>query len=637
MINLEQLKHRLNKFSRLKIGVLGDFCLDAYWLLDETNIEYSVETQKPTHAVCRQTYHLGGAGNVVNNLIALGLADVKAFGVIGDDVFGREMIDLMHRQNVDTHGIITQSENWSTNVYAKPYIDLEEQNRIDFGRFNTLTDATADQLLASLDKAMGSLDGLVINQQLCKGIHSEYLIGGLQKVIDRHPDKVILMDSRDISGRYRNVICKLNASEAARFCGKERPMGPAITVEELTDFAQTIYQKLGKPVIITRSDRGILSFDGKNTHLVPGILVFGQTDPCGAGDTTTATLTAALASGATLSEAIEIGNFAAAIVVQKIRQTGTATPDEIITLARECDYVYRPEIAEDIRKSQYWQGSEIEIVNSDLLSGANPVKHVIFDHDGTISTLRQGWEEIMEPVCVKAILGEHYLDAPEELYQRVVHRVRKYIDQSTGIETIVQMQALEKMVRQFGVVPADQILDPAGYKSIYNQALMDMVHKRTDKLSRGELDPADYTVKGAPEFLKNLYDLGLKLYLASGTDHADVVKEAECLGYARYFEGRIYGWGGQGTGSAKKMVIEKILRENNLSGDQLACIGDGPVELRLCKKVGGLAIGVASDEIRRYGLNLIKRTRLIKAGADIIIADYSQQKLLFQWLFKKMS
>jgi len=621
------LKIHLENIDKLKIGVLGDFCVDAYWLLDETRIEYSVETQKPTHAVCRQSYSLGGAGNVINNLIALGLVEVKAFGVIGDDVFGREMLDLLQRQKVDTSGMIVQKNGWDTNVYAKPYVDLVEKERIDFGRFNIICPATADRLLATLERVITNLDGLIINQQLRQGIHSEYMIEGLQKIIDRHTDKTILLDTRDFSDRYRNVVCKLNAGEAAWLCGQTREVGPAIGVEELIGYARSIYSNTHRPVVITRGDRGIFGFDGRDVCQVPGILIVGDTDPVGAGDTTASAITAALAAGRSLAEAIEIGNFAAAVVVQKLRQTGTASPPEILALAAEYDYVYRPELAEDIRQRRFWSDSEIEIIAAERNFG--PIRHVIFDHDGTISTLRQGWEQIMEPVMIQAILGRHYQDAPEELYQRVVRRVQEYIDQSTGIETIVQMQALEKMVHQFGQVEAKDIIDPPGYKRIYNEALMNMVRGRMDKLRRGELDAGDYTVKGAAQFLRVLYDRGVKLYLASGTDHADVVAEAMSLGYADLFEGRIYGWAGQGSGSAKKMVIEQILRENRLSGAQLACIGDGPVELRLAKKVGGLALGIASDEVRRYGINYSKRTRLIKAGADIVIPDYSQQVLFF--------
>jgi rfaE bifunctional protein kinase chain/domain len=628
----KRLDEILQRFSRLRIGVLGDFCLDAYWLLDQTHIERSLETGKPTNAICEQSYSLGGAGNVVSNLVALGVGEVAPFGVIGDDIFGREMLDLLRRLGVQSGGMLVQLKDWATAVYAKPYVDLDEHERFDFGRFNTITEETADRLLAGVEQRLPSLDALIVNQQLRHGIHSDHLIAGLQALVDRHPDRVCLLDARDLSERYRGMIFKLNASEAARLCGEERVINQAITVEELTGYATRISARTGKEVIITRSDRGIMAYGKKEVHQVPGILVVGPTDPVGAGDTTASAITASLAAGASLAEAIEIGNYAAGVTVRKLRQTGTATQSEIRDLADSCDYVYHPEAAEDFRKRSVWRDSEIEIVTT---LPPRDIKHIIFDHDGTISTLREGWEQIMEPVMVKAILGEHYLGAPEELYQRILRRVREYIDQSTGIETIVQMQALEGMVRQYGLVPAGEILDAAGYKRIYNEALMEMVRKRTNKLRRGELNPSDFTVKGAKDFLQSLFDQGITLYLASGTDQGDVEQEARTLGYASLFEGRIYGWGGMGSGSAKKMVIERILRENRLSGEQLACIGDGPVELRLAKKVGGCAIGVASDEVRRYGLNVSKRTRLIKAGADVVIPDFSQREIVIELLTRR--
>jgi len=628
----KKLSDILEGFGRLRIGVVGDFCIDAYWLLDRTHDERSLETGKPTNAICEQSYGLGGAGNVVSNLAAVGVGEVSAFGVIGDDIFGREMLELLRRLGVKSAGMLVQPKDWATAVYAKPYIDLEEQERFDFGRFNKITDETADRLLACLDERMKTLDAVIINQQLKQGIHSDHLIAGLQSLVDRHRDRIFLLDARDISDRYRGMIFKLNAAEAARLCGQERVVNQAVTVEELTEYATQISARTGKEVIITRSDRGIMAYDRQAVHQVPGIMVVGPTDPVGAGDTTASAITASLAGGAAIADAIEVGNYAAGVTVRKLRQTGTATQAEIRELAAYCDYVYHPEIAEDIRKRTVWKNSEIEIISQTPSQG---IKHVIFDHDGTISTLREGWEQIMEPVMIKAILGKQYLGAPEELYQRIVRRVREYIDQSTGIETIVQMQTLEAMVRQYGLVPPEEILDATGYKGIYNEALMEMVRKRTNKLRRGELDQADFTIKGAREFLQTLFEQGTKLYLASGTDQADVEQEAKALGYAALFEGRIYGWGGKGTGSAKKMVIEQILRENQLSGAELACIGDGPVELRLAKKVGGFALGVASDEVRRYGLNPSKRTRLIKAGADIVVPDFSQREIVAELLTRR--
>jgi phosphoglycolate phosphatase-like HAD superfamily hydrolase len=261
------------------------------------------------------------------------------------------------------------------------------------------------------------------------------------------------------------------------------------------------------------------------------------------------------------------------------------------------------------------------------------IKHALFDNDGTISTLRQGWEQIMAPVMIKAILGDKYQTVSETLYNRVKNHVLEYIDKSTGIQTILQMEALVEMVKELGLVPADKILDKFGYKEIYNEALMQLVNQRIEKLKRGELDVSDYTVKGGVQFLKTLRKRGVKLYLASGTDHQDVVAESKVLGYAELFDGRIYGAIGDVTKCSKKMVIERIMTENRLEGPELAVFGDGPVELRECRKREGIAVGVASDEIRRHGLNIEKRTRLVKAGAHIIVPDFSGQEQLLKVLF----
>jgi phosphoglycolate phosphatase-like HAD superfamily hydrolase len=122
----------------------------------------------------------------------------------------------------------------------------------------------------------------------------------------------------------------------------------------------------------------------------------------------------------------------------------------------------------------------------------------------------------------------------------------------------------------------------------------------------------------------------VKLYLASGTDDADVKNEAEVLGYADLFDGGIYGALGDSNKYSKKMVIRRIIHENKLDGNQMAAIGDGPVELRESLKCQGIAIGIASDEIRRYGLNYEKRTRLIKAGAQIVMPDFSNTSYLLK-------
>jgi len=162
---------------------------------------------------------------------------------------------------------------------------------------------------------------------------------------------------------------------------------------------------------------------------------------------------------------------------------------------------------------------------------------------------------------------------------------------------------------------------------------MGLVRDRLAQLQRGELDISDFTVKKSAELLLRLHEAGVKLYLASGTDEKDVVAEAEALGYAGLFEGRIYGAVGDVTVEAKRMVLDRILQDIGAANvARMAAFGDGPVEMRETRKRGGLAIGIASDELRRYGLNPGKRSRLIRAGADIIVPDFSQCAALLSLL-----
>jgi len=295
----------------------------------------------------------------------------------------------------------------------------------------------------------------------------------------------------------------------------------------------------------------------------------------------------------------------------------------VLAVGDDADYVYQPELADDIRQAVHVEGTEIEVCCPPL-PPLSRVRHAVFDHDGTISTLRQGWERIMEPMMIRAVLGERYATADEALYHRVAHRVREYIDKSTGIETLVQMEALVGMVREFGIVPASAVLDAPGYKALYTDALTEVVDGRLAKFHRGELNIDDLTVKGAVAFLRSLRAMGVTLYLASGTDHDDVRREAEALGYAALFDGGIYGALDRAQAHAKRRVIQRILNDNGLDGSRLAVFGDGPVELREARKRHGVAVGLASDEVRRYGLNPEKRARIVKAGAHLLIPDFSQ-------------
>jgi rfaE bifunctional protein kinase chain/domain len=627
----EFLKEVLEKIRSVKIAIIGDFCLDAYWFVDKSKSEVSVETGRSTEPVRIQKYSLGGAGNVANNLASMKISEIRAFGVIGNDPFATELISIMKKAGINTENLLIQDRNWSTHVYIKPHIGENEQNRIDFGNFNMLSEETADRLIRNLKEESDKVDMVIINQQVLSGIHTEYLRLKLVEVISSYPDKIFIADSRNYTDFYTGAYRKMNDSEAASLCDITKEPGEAVTYTEIISAAERLYEKYRKPLFITRGNNGSIVTDDKGISEISSLMIISRTDTVGAGDSYLAGVAAALAAGYSIETAGELGTFTAGVTVQKLFQTGTATPEEILGIGSDPDYIYKPELAADIRQAKYYNKSEIEIINK--VPGNLNIRYAIFDNDGTVSTLREGWEQIMSPMMIKAILGEKYLEADESTFEKVRSAVNHLIDRTTGIQTLKQMQILTSLIAEFGFIPEDQILDEFGYKEIYNNDLIERVRDRERKLNKGELNVEDLTIKNAVTFLKALYDRGIKLYLTSGTDEEDVKHEASVLGYASLFEGRIYGATGNIMKEAKKMVLDRILDSLGESeASSIVAFGDGPVEIRETHKRGGITAGIASNELRRFGLNFKKRTRLIQAGADIIVPDFSQQEILFELL-----
>ncbi|MCX8183533.1 MAG: HAD family hydrolase [Crenarchaeota archaeon] len=265
-----------------------------------------------------------------------------------------------------------------------------------------------------------------------------------------------------------------------------------------------------------------------------------------------------------------------------------------------------------------------EVLNPSFNSMVGHIKYVLIDFDGTISVIRQGWEGVMIPLMIE-MSCEGNRPTPE-----IEKEVREYVDYSTGILTIRQMEWLAEAVRRYGISKNPK--DAYEYKRIYNQRMLLLVEERLRKLVNGELNPDDLMICGSRRFLEELCKKGVTMYLASGTDHEHVLREANALGITKYFRGGIYGALDYTEENSKEKIIERILSENNLHGRELLVVGDGPVEVRSAKARGSIALGVASDEVRRIGLNPRKRKRLMDAGADAIIPDFTKTEELMMLL-----
>ena len=267
----------------------------------------------------------------------------------------------------------------------------------------------------------------------------------------------------------------------------------------------------------------------------------------------------------------------------------------------------------------------IETVRPD--ASASQASVVIFDFDGTLSLIRSGWMEVMIPLCVEQLALLDTGECRDELRQTV----EEFVWRLTGKETIYQMMALAEAVVARGGTPCP----PAVYKKMYLERLWHKIRDRIEALRSGRAKPEEYMVPGARALLETLRRQGMRMYLASGTDDANVKEEADLLDVARYFEGRIFGAQEDLKSFSKAMLVQQILaKTGGVQADQLLVFGDGFVEIEEVKRKGGTAVGVATAEPDCADIDEWKRRRLIHAGADFIIPHYRDLDAILSVVFQ---
>jgi phosphoglycolate phosphatase-like HAD superfamily hydrolase len=252
------------------------------------------------------------------------------------------------------------------------------------------------------------------------------------------------------------------------------------------------------------------------------------------------------------------------------------------------------------------------------------ITDVLFDFDGTLSLIREGWPAVMAPMFAEMLppLAGESEEARRQLCLDDIMRLN-------GKQTIYQMIQLAARIQERGGVPRE----PLWYKHEYLRRLEKRIAHRIEALRSGTVNKDDFLVFGARALLEMLRDRGLFLCLASGTDEDRMKAEAELLDLTQYFGGRIYGALDDYKRFSKKMVIERLL--NSIPGEQLLSFGDGYVEIQNTKEAGGLAVAVATDEARNGSgcFDEWKRQRLLQVGADVVVPDYRDAAALLECIF----
>ena len=332
-MNLTRFEAITSRYPSLRLTVVGDFCLDRYFDIDPARSEISIETNLPVHNITRVRCQPGGAGTILNNLVALGVGELRPVGFCGDDGEGWELRRaLAALPGVKMDGFLTTPER-HTFTYTKPLLHRpgqppEELSRLDLKNWTATPDKVSRDLAERMAAAAQVSDGLILLDQVdiadtgvIGGLTRQWL-EGLRETMDRSlPQLVALADSRRGLRGWPRIIFKMNAKELGALAG-----APVDSMDEIKAACASMAKANGQPAFVTLAERGIVGATplGEVEH-VPSLPVRGPIDIVGAGDSVTANLTAALAAGAGIREAMELAMAAASLVIHQLGTTGTAS------------------------------------------------------------------------------------------------------------------------------------------------------------------------------------------------------------------------------------------------------------------------------------------------------------------------
>ena len=321
-MNRSELEKILGAVKSVRVCLIGDLCLDAYWTADMKKSRLSRETPHFPLPVTQERYSLGGGGNAAANFAALG-ARVFPVSVIGSDWRGGILKELLAGKGISDGGLITDPAR-VTPCYCKPLRSgisdvVYEDPRLDFENYSPLSGETEAKLIALLDEAAGSCHKIAVSDQLEYGVITPKV---RERICELGTNMPVVADSRDRIALYRGVIVKPNEIEAAAAagCSPEEP--------ELS--AKILSEKSGKPALVTAGAKGAVWCEGGKTVTVPAVKAEPPVDTVGAGDTFLAAFCSAYAAGVPGETAAEFANLACSVTVKKIGVTGTASPAEII-------------------------------------------------------------------------------------------------------------------------------------------------------------------------------------------------------------------------------------------------------------------------------------------------------------------
>jgi D-beta-D-heptose 7-phosphate kinase/D-beta-D-heptose 1-phosphate adenosyltransferase len=300
--------------------VLGDVMLDEFVWGDVTRI--SPEAPVPVVDVRRESMHLGGAANVLANLVALG-ARGSVVGVVGNDAAGARLQNGLRERGAEEGCLIVDESRPSTTktriiAHSQLVVRTDRESRA------AVTTKIEDKIVSCLKDALKHADAFVVSDY-DKGVVTPRILREILPLAYEHVPVLIDPKLRNFNSYRPATLVTPNHLEALRMSDSEDHSD-----DGSHQAAKVIREKLGcDAVLITRGDRGMMLLEGSGQPVYVETAAREVYDVTGAGDTVIAALASALATGATMVEAASFANHAAGIVVGKVG-TATATADELL-------------------------------------------------------------------------------------------------------------------------------------------------------------------------------------------------------------------------------------------------------------------------------------------------------------------
>jgi rfaE bifunctional protein kinase chain/domain len=334
-MNHARTQELLQSFARLRIAVVGDFCLDRYLEIDAAHRETSIETGLPVYKVDRVRSQPGAAGTVLSNLAAMGVGTLIPVGFCGDDGEGFELERALAAEPCVDLSCFVRTPERRTFTYCKPLLlapgELpRELNRLDSKNWTPTPGGVSRRIASFVHSLSGTVDAVAVMNQVDvpgTGVVTAEVLAALSRVSGSAP---VVADSRSGFASFPPMIFKMNRAELCSL----KALGGEPPAAALKAAVASVSAASGRASFVTLAGEGIVGCaPGAAPCWVPSLPVRGPIDVVGAGDSVTAALSAALAAGASLEEAMALSMLAASVTVHQVGTTGAASSGAMLELA----------------------------------------------------------------------------------------------------------------------------------------------------------------------------------------------------------------------------------------------------------------------------------------------------------------